>query len=256
MNMAAGLQARSRTAFDTPEEMRKAYRQFDLVVAVILFFLFVGLYHITAMLTIGDWDFWADWKDRRWWITVTPTLLIAMPAAAQYIFWGKFRLPFAATLLTLCLVSGEWLVRVANFQGWAYFPIDFVWPATLIPSGIALDCVLMLTGSYVMTAIIGGGIWSFLFYPTNWVMLARYMQPTNMHGFLMSLADVMGYQFVRTGTPEYLRYIDRGTLRSFGEDPIYISIFFAMFACMVIYIVFVGVGYLFTKSQFSWMKRI
>ncbi|MDO8431476.1 MAG: methane monooxygenase/ammonia monooxygenase subunit A [Candidatus Binatus sp.] len=197
-----------------------------------------------------------DWKDRRWWITLTPMILISMPAAVQYIFWQKFRLPFAATLLTLCLVAGEWLNWTANFAGWGYFPLDFVWPATLIPSGIALDVILMLTGSYVMTAIIGGGLWSLLFYPANWVMLARYMLPTNMNGFLMSLADVMGYQFVRTGTPEYLRYIDRGTLRSFGQDPIYISMFFAAFACMVVYILFVGVGYLFTKAQFSWLKRI
>jgi methane/ammonia monooxygenase subunit A len=254
--MAAGLQARARPALDTALERRKAFRQFDIVLTFLLFFLFMGLYHIVAMLTVGDWDFWVDWKDRRWWILLTPVVLISMPAAAQYIFWEKFRLPFAATLLTLCLVVAEWLNRVVNMHGWAYFPLDFIWPSTLIPSGIALDVVLLLTGSYLTTAIIGGGLWSILFYPTNWVMLARYMVPTNMHGFLMSLADVMGYQFVRTGTPEYLRIIDRGTLRSFGQDPIYISLAFATFACMLVYILFVGVGYLFTRTQFRWFKRV
>lgn len=254
--MAIGLIARTRPAFETADEQRKAYRQFDIIIAIVLFFLFMGLYHLVAMLTIGDWDFWVDWKDQRWWITLTPIILISMPAAVQYIFWEKFRLPFAATLLTLCLVVAEWLSRTINFAGWSYFPLNFVWPATLIPCGIALDVVLMLTGSYVMTAIIGGGLWSLLFYPTNWVMLARYMVPTNLNGSLMSLADVMGYQFVRTGTPEYLRIIDRGTLRSFGENPIWISIAFATFASMLAYMLFIGVGYLFTRSQFSWLKRI
>jgi hypothetical protein len=101
--MAAGLQARTRPALETGEEQRKAYRQFDIVLVIVMFFLFMGLYHIVAMLTVGDWDFWVDWKDRRWWILLTPVILISMPAAVQYIFWEKFRLPLAATLLTLCL---------------------------------------------------------------------------------------------------------------------------------------------------------
>src|SRR5882762_7569576 len=100
--MAAGLQARARPALETDEEQRKAYRQFDIVLVI----------------------------------------LISMPAAVQYIFWEKFRLPLAATLLTLCLVAAEWLNRVVNMHGWAYFPLDFIWPSTLIPSGIALDVVL------------------------------------------------------------------------------------------------------------------
>ena len=93
--MAAGLQARARPALETGEEQRKAYRQFDIVLVILMFFLFMGLYHIVAMLTVGDWDFWVDWKDRRWWILLTPVILISMPAAVQYIFWEKFRLPLA-----------------------------------------------------------------------------------------------------------------------------------------------------------------
>jgi methane/ammonia monooxygenase subunit A len=254
--MAAGLQARTRGVFDTPADQRKAYRVFDITVAIILIFLFMALMHIFAMLSVGDWDFWVDWKDRRWWILLTPTVIIAMPATAQYIFWEKFRLPFAATLLTFCLVLAQWINRVANMHGWAYFPMDFIWPATLIPSGIALDVVLMLTGSYLATAIAGAGLWSALFYPVNWVLISRYMLPVNENGFLMSIADVMGYHFVRTGTPEYLRIIDRGTLRSFGEDPIWLSLFFAIFASMLVYFVFLRVGAWFTRMQFSWLKRV
>src|SRR3984893_14133537 len=143
--MAAGLQARARPALETGEEQRKAYRQFDIVLGNLMFFLFMGLYHIVAMLTDAVGGFSFDWSAARWCILLTPVILISMPATVQYIFWEKFRLPLAATLLTLCLVVAEWLNRVVNMHGWAYFPLDFIWPSTLIPSGIALDVVLLLT---------------------------------------------------------------------------------------------------------------
>src|SRR5713226_715176 len=91
--MAASPRGRSEPAFSTQDERQRAYRQFDLVVAVLLFFLFMGLYHVVTMLTVGDWDFWDDWKDSRWWISFTPVAQIAMPAAVVYIFWARFRLP-------------------------------------------------------------------------------------------------------------------------------------------------------------------
>src|ERR1700682_2872959 len=102
--MAAFPRARAAPATVAAEERNRVYRRFDLVVAVLLFFLFMGLYHVVTMLTVGDWDFWDDWKDSRWWISFTPVAQIAMPAAVVYIFWARFRLPFAATLLTFCLV--------------------------------------------------------------------------------------------------------------------------------------------------------
>jgi methane/ammonia monooxygenase subunit A len=254
--MATSLQARPRPAFESVSDQQKAFRVLDLTIAAILVVLFMALYHVFAMLTVGDWDFWVDWKDQRYWILWTPTVLIAMPAAAQFIFWEKFRLPFAATFLTLCLVLAEWLNRVVNMHGWAYFPMDFIWPATLIPCGIVLDVVLMQTGSYVLTAIIGGGAWGALFYPANWVLIARYMVPINVHGFLMTIADAMGYHFIRTGTPEYIRLIDRGTLRSFSDDPVWLSLALAVFLSMVVYAIGMTIGYLFTRSQFVWLKRI
>ena len=35
---------------------------------------------------------------------------------------------------------------------------------------------------------------------------------------LLTLADLIGFNYVRTGTPEYIRMIERGTLRTFGKD--------------------------------------
>jgi methane/ammonia monooxygenase subunit A len=249
-------EARPRGAFTRPEDIRQAYRQFDIVIAALLFFLFMALYHVFWMLSVGDWDFWTDWKDRQWWVFLTPVVSIAMPAAAQYIFWEKFRLPFAGTLLAVCLVVATWINRVMNMSGWAYFPLNFVWPVSMIASGIALDATLVLTRSYLLMSIFGGFFWALLFYLANWPLMAAFSLPVDVDGVLMSIADVQGYHYIRTGTPEYLRLIDRGTLRSFGQEPAYVSVAVAMFLSAVVCFVFVMIGRAFTKTQFSWLKRI
>ena len=254
--MTAAPMARTQPAFTTAEDLRRAYRWFDLVIAVLLFFLFMGLYHIITMLTVGDWDLWSDWKDSRWWLSFTPIVQIAFPAAITFIFWSKFRLPFATTFLTLCLVLAEWINRICNMHGWAYFPLNFVWPATLIPGGIALDTVLLLTESYLFTAIIGGLLWAILFYLANWPLISHFLLPVNVNGVLMSLADLQGFHYIRTGTPEYIRIINRGTLRTFGQDPIYLSIAFAGFMSMLVYMLFLGLGWIFTRTQFKWLKQL
>lgn len=254
--MAASPRARVEPATTTAEERQRAYRRFDLVVAALLFFLFMGLYQIIMILTVGDWDFWDDWKDNRWWLSFTPVAQIAMPAAILYIFWARFRLPFAATFLTVCLVAAEWINRVANMHGWAYFPLNFVWPATLIPCGLALDTILLLTDSILLAGIAGGFLWGVVFYLANWPLIAPFLLPVNLNGALMSVADMQGFHYIRTGTPEYIRIINRGTLRTFGQDPVYLSVAFAGFMSIVVYMVFAGVGRLFVKSQFAWLKKI
>jgi methane/ammonia monooxygenase subunit A len=107
MTMTAAPIALSKPALTSVEDLRRAYRRFDLVIAVLLLFLFMGLYHVVTILTVGDWDFWSDWKDNRWWLSFTPIVQIAFPAAITFLFWSKFRLPFAATFLTFSLVCAE-----------------------------------------------------------------------------------------------------------------------------------------------------
>ena len=102
----------------------------------------IGGYHVHFMLTMGDWDFWIDWKDRRFWPTVLPIMLVTFPAAAQYYFWEHFRLPFGATFLTLALLTGEWIDRYVSFWGWTFFPITLCWPTSLVPMALYLDIVL------------------------------------------------------------------------------------------------------------------
>jgi len=48
-------------------------------------------------------------------------------------------------------------------------------------------------------------------YSNNWVILAPFHQASEQYGTLMSLADIIGFHYVRTSMPEYIRIIERGT---------------------------------------------
>jgi methane/ammonia monooxygenase subunit A len=220
----------------TAEQVRIS-RTIDLLIIPIVFFAVVAGFHIHFMLTVGDWDFWVDWKDRQFWVTATPVLAITFPAALQQLTWEKFRLPIGATLCAICLTFGVWMSRYFAFYLWSEFPMSLVWPATIIPCAIFLDMVLMLTTSWLLTSVIGGMGFALLFWPANWVMLAAYHPPVEIMGNLASVADYIGYTFTRTSTPEYLRFIERGTLRTFGGHSSAVSSFFAAFLCVMMYIV-------------------
>ncbi len=230
-------------------EALQVSRSIDIMFLIAAFLILLGGYHIHAMLTMGDWDFWTDWKDRRLWVTVLPIVLVTFPAAVQVWLWQNFRLPLGATFTILGLLFGEWVNRYFNFWGWTYFPINFVWPTSLVPCALWLDIVLLLTNSYVLTAIIGGLGWSLLMYPTNWPHLAPLHIPVDYYGMVMSIADIQGYHYVRTGTPEYIRMVEKGTMRTFGKDVVPVSAFFAGFMSMLLYFIwhFVGRWYSTTK---------
>lgn len=222
-------------------------RTFDLVVVVIMFIAITAAFHLHFMLTVGDWDFWVDWKDRQYWVTATPILLVMFPAALQYVFWEKFRLPIAATVCMLALTVGIWLARTFGFQMWSYFPLSMVWPATMIAGGLILDAVLLLTGNALLTAIIGGMAFGLVFYPVNWPLLAPYRLPIEVMNSLVSVGDYIGYAYTRTSTPEYLRFIERGTLRTFGGHSAVVSAFFSGFVCTLMYLLWWFIGSLLSR---------
>ncbi|MGH8583261.1 MAG: bacterial ammonia monooxygenase, subunit AmoA [Gammaproteobacteria bacterium] len=239
----------SPTVF-TRAEIVQASRTADYIILVFSFLVFCGGYHVHAMLTMGDWDFWIDWKDRRLWPTVTPIMLITFPASIQFFMWDRLRLPFGATFAILGLLFGEWVNRYFNFWGWTYFPINFVWPATVVPSAVFLDVMLLWSKSYIVTAVLGGICFSLLFYPSNWSMLAKYHQPVEYQGMMMTVADIMGYHYVRTGTPEYIRFVEKGTLRTFGKDVVPVSAFFSGFVSSLIYFIWHFFGRWFCTTRF------
>jgi methane/ammonia monooxygenase subunit A len=100
-----------QSAVNSHAEAVKVSRTIDWLGLFVFFFVVCGSYHIHAMLTMGDWDFWSDWKDRRLWVTVTPIVLITFPAAVQYFLWERFRQPWGATVCVLSLLFGEWIKK-------------------------------------------------------------------------------------------------------------------------------------------------
>lgn len=239
-----------QSAVRSHAEAVQVSRTIDYLGMFILFFVLCGSYHIHAMLTMGDWDFWSDWKDRRLWVTVTPIVLITFPAAVHAVLWEKFRLPWGATVVVLALLFGEWVNRYFNFWGWTYFPINFVFPSIIVPGAIMLDCVMLLTGSYLATAILGGMAWGLIFYPGNWPQIAPLHVPVEYNGMLMSIADIQGYHYVRTGTPEYIRMVEKGTLRTFGRDVAPVSAFFSAFMSTLVYFWWHWFGRFFGSTRF------
>ena len=219
----------------------------DVIISIIIALAVTAAFHLHFMLLAGDWDFWVDWKDRQYWVTLMPIVAITFPAALQYVLWEKFRLPIGATLCITCLLIGAWIARYFGFHIWSYFPMSFVWPTLMIPGAIVMDCALLLTGNFFFTAVIGGMGFAILFYPGNWPMLAPYRLPVEVMGSLVSVGDYIGYAFTRTATPEYLRFIERGTLRTFGGHSAWVASAFAGFVCVLMHLVWWHFGMLLSR---------
>ncbi|MGI9356915.1 MAG: bacterial ammonia monooxygenase, subunit AmoA [Rhizobiaceae bacterium] len=230
-------------ALDNPKsQASKMSRLLDFMILPIVLFALIAAYHVHAMLTMGDWDFWVDWKDRQYWVTVAPITLVMLPAAVAAIFWDKFRLPIAGTVMAICLLIGEWINRYFGFHLWTYFPMNFVWPAQIIPGLLMIDLALAMTRNVIATSIIGGMMMGLLFYPTNWPMLAAFHLPVQYQGTLLTVADLQGFVFTRTATPEYLRIVERGTLRTFGGHSAPIAAFFSAFVCVILFFIWWHIG--------------
>jgi methane/ammonia monooxygenase subunit A len=214
----------------------------DWLILAILFFTIAASFKTTEVLTVGDWEMWVDWKDREWWPLLYPLFCIAFPAVSQALFWKHFRLPIGATFSVLGLMLATWWSLVMGHMWWTGFPMTLIWGATLLPGALLLDAVLFLTASPALTAIAGGALFSIVFYPANWPMLAPYRLVVEQMGQLATVADVIGYTYTRTSMPEYLRIIERGTLRSFGENPAIVSALFSGFLSVIMYGVWFTIG--------------
>src|SRR3981081_4649347 len=91
-------------------------------------------------------------------------------------------------------------------------------------------------------------------FESYWVILAQFHQPTEQYGTLMSLADVIGFHNVRTSMPEYIRIIERGTVRTFGKDVGGVAAFFSGFVSIIVYFVWWYVGKMLSTPKY--MKSI
>ena len=226
-----------------PTSASRGYERIaDWLILAILFWTLAVSFKTSEVLTVGAWDMWVDWKDREWWPLLYPLLCIGFPAVSQAIFWKHFRLPIGATFSVLGIMLATWWALFMGHMWWTGFPLTLVWSATLLPSALLLDAVLLLTGNWVVTAIVGGALFSIVFYPANWPMLAPFRLVVEHMGQLATVADVIGYTFTRTSMPEYLRIIERGTLRSFGENPAVVSALFSGFLSVIMYGIWYTIG--------------
>ncbi len=210
-------------------------RMFDILVVAAVVFLFAGAIHLHVMLTVGDWDMFADWKDRQYWPLVFPISAIMFPAALQAVFWTFFRLPIGATVGATVLLLATWITRAFNWYVWAGFPFTMSIPSQVLAGAILMDVALLVLRNGLFTSIFGGFVFAFVFWPSNYAILAPYYQPVNHQGMMASVADMVGYAFTRSNTPEYLRIIERGTLRTFGGSVAWISAVFAGFICIFVH---------------------
>lgn len=235
-------------------EKARLCRAYDYLIVVLALFLFIGSFHLHVALTVGDWDFWLDWKDRQWWPLVTPLMMITFPAAVQAVLWERFRLPFGATLCIAALLIGTWITRVFAYHYWNYFPVNMVLPANMLASALVLDAVLMLSNSLTVTAIGGASVFALLMYPSNWPIFVMYHEPLEYQNSQLTVADLYGFQYIRTGMPEYLRIIERGTLRTYGQMAAPLSAFASALLSILMYTLWWHIGKWFATVRY--LKRI
>lgn len=209
-----------------PNQFKWIDRTWDAVFWITAIFIVGGADDITKALFAGDWDFWTDWKDPQWWPAVTAFATIIIPSALQYIQWVAWRFPTGGTYTSTCFFLCAWAGRYLQWHVAESYPMSFVWPINTVLAGILLDWILLKTKSFILTSLFGAPLWAFMVWAPNYIALAPYLQPASFMHHIMTVADVQGIAYIRTQTPEYLRHIERGTLRSFLGETNYVSLAF------------------------------
>ncbi len=241
-------------AVNSAQEQWEAWKNVDRVIYPIFLLLLGGIYVFVIALTVGDWDYWQDWRDRRWWPLVTPLMLMSLPGILTYFFWKYLKLPVAFTTVALGFIISSMLSRYVNFVMFTPFTMNFVMPATWIGAAVVMDAILLVTRSFALTGLVGGMLWGVLFYSLNWPGIAPMHVPVELHGMVVTLADYMGFTYPRTAMPEYVRIIETGTLRTFGDHVAPVTVAMAGFASIVFYYIYVWVGSKVTRPQ--WMDKV
>lgn len=233
-----------------PPEAAKLSRIWEWFVVAAVALLFMGAIHLHVMLTVGDWDMFVDWKDRQFWVLVVPVSMLMIPAALQGVFWHYFRLPIGMTLGAVLLLIATWITRIFGWHIWGYFPFTMGVPSTILAGAMACDAILLIVRSSLLTSTFGGFVFALLFFPSNWPSLAAYFLPVEHQGMVASVADMIGYVYPRSGTPEYIRLIERGTLRTYEGSTVWVSTFFAGIICIFMHMIWWRIGLAFSTQKF------
>ena len=231
----------------------------DIMVVTAVILLFLAIIPFSFILMAGDWDFYIDWRDRQFWPLIVPVMGIWYAAAPGAIFWENFRLPIGGTVAGVLMFLTIWLSRWGNWYMFGNYPMSMITPNQFIAGGLILDGTLMIFRHFVPTAIVGGFLYGFTFYFANYGPIAGFFQPVEHMGTIAPVADVIGYTYPRSTTPEYLRVIERSTLRTFGDNTVYYTAAFAGWICVIMYFIWWYIGRWFAQAtffpNFGWIKR-
>ena len=250
---AAGKQHATETVLEVSglsPKAAKLSRIFEFMVVAAVIMLFTGAIHLHVLLLAGDWDMFLDWKDRQFWPLLSPVVMIMFPAALQAIFWTYCRLPIGATVGAVCLMLAVSISRPASFMWWTDYPLNLVLPAQMIAGAIVMDVFLLVFRNALFTAIFGGFAFAFMFYPSNYAIFAPFYVPVSHQGMMASMADLIGYVYPRSATPEYIRIIERGTLRTFGDSASWVSALFGGFICIFMHYAWWKLGLVMSTMKF------
>jgi methane/ammonia monooxygenase subunit A len=130
------------------------------------------------------------------------------------------------TYTAICLWPLATLGRWVQWGNFVHYPMNFVWPTTMVPAGIFADWVLFKTKSFILTSVVGSAVFAFGWWVSNYMMIAPYLQPAQWMDRILTVADIQGISFIHSQTPEYLRIVEHGTLRSFLGETQYVALVF------------------------------
>jgi len=254
MPQTGGGEEGVRTADQQAATRRRLENTVDMALFAVIVFAVAGATVFVMSVTIGEWEFWADWKDRRYWPLAPVAALLIFPAGLAAAFWSRFRLPVACTAVVLLYSLMRWLSAYFNFHIFGGFPLSFVWPSIFIPLAIIIDCTLVITRSVFLTGLIGAFLWGLLVYPVNWPLLAAFHEPITYNGEMLTAADLLGYEYIRTGLPEYVRVVERTVLRTFGDAVTPLTAVFSGFICTLVFYIAWGAGLVLNRQ--AWLKKL
>ena len=226
----------------------------DIFLLTAIVFAIAGATTFVMAVTMGDWEYWVDWKDRRFWPLLPVVFLIIFPAGVSAALWTRYRLPISCTAIVIAYSAMRWLSAYLNFHVFGGFPLSFVWPSVFIPMAIILDCALLLTRSAFVTGLTGAFLWGVMIYPANWPILAAFHEPINYNGEMLTAADLLGYEYIRTGLPEYVRIVERSVLRTFGGAVTPLTAVFAGFLSTLVFYLFWLIGHYLEKP--TWLRKV
>ena len=71
---------------------------------------------------------------------------------------------------------------------------------------------------------------------------------------MLTTADLLGYEYIRTGLPEYVRVVERSVLRTFGDAVTPLTAVFAGFVCTLVFYVSWFAGTVLNNQ--AWAKKV